>query len=93
MQDIGPIMVEFPELERRLLEMQQKRQAREGERLQQMLAKKAEELGVSVDSPLMVKIAERAEKLVEASKLSTSTAEVMAALKIQRMYRGMIFRK
>jgi hypothetical protein len=91
--DIGPIAEAYPALHMRLGEFHSKRHAKEQQRLAKMLEAKAKELGVSPDSALMVKIKERAEALIEKSKLGAGTAEVLAALKIQRIYRGMRYRK
>eukprot|EP01043_Picozoa_sp_COSAG02_P022234 COSAG02_NODE_1150_length_14208_cov_5.805231_5_plen_373_part_00 len=92
-REIGPIAEAYPALHMRLGEFHSKRHAKEQQRLAKMLEDKATELGVSADSMIIAKIKERAEALIENSKLMAGTQEVMAALKIQRVYRGMRYRK
>lgn len=92
-RDIGPIAEAYPALHMRLGEFHSKRHAKEQQRLAKMLEAKAQELGVSPDSTIITKIKEKAEALIENSKLGEGTAEVIAALKIQRVYRGMRYRK
>lgn len=92
-REIGPIAETYPALHMRLAEFHSKRHAKEQQRLVKMLEAKARELGVSPDSAIITKIKEKAEALIEKSRLGEGTTEVMAALKIQRVYRGMRYRK
>lgn len=87
--------MEFPELGHRLHEMRTKRQKREGQRLEQMLTVKAAELGVSMDSLLIEKIAAQAETMMkkEQTQLGAGLDEIMAVQKIQRMFRGRNLRR
>ena len=90
MTDLQPVAVDFPELSDRLYEMQAKRQEREGQRLTTILAAKAAELGVSIDSPLIEKIAAHAETMMETeqNKFGGRFREIMAAQRIQQVFRG-----
>ena len=92
-RDIRPIAEAYPALHMRLGEFHSKRHAKEQQRLAKMLEAKAKELGVSPDSTIIAKIKEKAEALIEKSKLGEDTAEMMAALRIQRVYRGMRYRR
>ena len=68
-KDIGPIAEQYPALHQRLSEFHSRRHAREQQRLSKMLEQKARELGVAPDSALIERIKEKAEELIEKSKL------------------------
>ena len=68
-KDIGPIAERYPALHQRLSEFHSRRHAREQQRLSKMLEQKARELGVAPDSALIERIKEKAEELIEKSKL------------------------
>ena len=88
MSDIAPIADQYPTLRKRLGEFHSKRNAREQQRLLAMLEAKAKDLGVSADSEIIRKIQAQAEALLAKASMQAGAAELMAAMKIQRVYRG-----